>query len=67
MVTTVSGPAKLLKTLNGPVSMAVLPDGSIFVAGPEDKPFLIRNGAIMEIVLETPHEVTFGFKPRIYS
>lgn len=48
------GPVKRLAKVNGPVAIGVFEDGTILVAGPNDKPMLFRHGGAMELVEAVP-------------
>lgn len=50
MATRLERPLKKLATVAGPVAIGVFEDGTFIVAGPNDKPLLLRHGAVMETV-----------------
>jgi hypothetical protein len=41
------GPVTKLMKTNGRVAIGIFEDGTIIVAGPEDRPMLFRNGGMM--------------------
>ena len=62
MTTRLERPVKKLVTITGPVAIGVFEDGTVLVAGPNDKPFLIRHGGVMEAI-EYPlkGDITFQY------
>jgi len=50
-------PLTKIATFNGPVAVGRFPDGTLIVAGPQDQPVLIRNGAVMRINPEAPGQM----------